>query len=784
MAMLVVLPYVCLGATLPVTNGLALWLKADAGVTTDAKHNVTAWLDQSEAKNTLTIVGAPALKSGAVHRLPAVVFHNGAYAKLEKSVLALSWIGVYKFGTNNLSDRGTAMLGAWDQWAGFGGYHAYMPVDLNTYVDGILTDKPTPLMTDAFHLNDWRATLDDGRGARLINALAASFPSHGNGTTCDGDLVEVAVFDRKVSIAEMNKLRAYFAEKYGYTLPRPVITLTPGRRQAISGFGAGMLMDGPNQNFNALSPDRVATAVKVLWGDGKLNTIRLWAFFDNQRPQDGKPNLGGFETAYINNGLIRELKKNGVTHFLLSPGFPPAWCVNPANGQLETDQQAVDYAELIASFIGELHTKHGVDITITGVANECPAITFHEWPVIIKNLRAKLDARGLKRVKITAPEWANNDGYMGNIVNAIINDPEASAALFAISSHSYAIPVGFGAYEGWCQGQGREFWMDESGTSDSQSQAAQGTEMAGHVISDVNYGVANWVFFIGANATHSEDGLRILLLEPYAGKNWLIIPQRYYYFRQISEAFSTGAVMRLTTSSLGENAFFGRFNPRLVATGGRNADGTWAVAVLNCSGGAFDGGDTRKAETYAVEVVIPELVNVPSLIMTQHRSGPGDNNDAKQTDITMKNGKATITIASTELVTLRATTAVNEVVDPPVIKLPGGTYVDNSPVAITCATSGAKLHYTLDGSVPTPQSPVYTGPITLPSNATTTVRVMASKSGMTYSGEASARYNTGTLLFADTFSGTSVNPAWYFELGFWRVSDGILQQYNTLPTGP
>ena len=124
MAMLVVLPCLCLGATLPVTNGLALWLKADAGVTTDAKHNVTAWLDQSEAKNNLTIVGAPALKSGAVHGLPAVVFHNGAYAKLETSVLALNWIGVYKFGTNNLSDRGTAMLGAWDQWAGFGGYHA------------------------------------------------------------------------------------------------------------------------------------------------------------------------------------------------------------------------------------------------------------------------------------------------------------------------------------------------------------------------------------------------------------------------------------------------------------------------------------------------------------------------------------------------------------------------------------------------------------------------------------------------------------------------------------
>ena len=767
----------------PVTNGLVLWLSADKGVATVGKTNVTAWTDQSGAHNTLTLVGNPELARGAVNGQPAVVFRNGAYAMLETPIQAMSWIGVYKFDVNNASDRGVAMLGAWDQFAGFNGYHSYKFVASDAYVDGTLTDKPTPMMTGTFHLNDWRCTLDDQRGRVMFNAIAAEFPSHSNGTICNGELAEVAVFDRKVTVAEMNKLRAYFAEKYGYQLPHPIMTLKPGRRQAISGFGASMLMDGPGQNFNALSPDQRATAAKIMWGDGKLNTVRLWAFFAKERPADGRPSIAKFEEAYVTNGLIRDAIKNGVTNLLLSPGGPPAWCVNPANGQLETDQQAVDYAELIASYIDQLRTKDGIHITITGIANECPAITFSEWPVIIKTLRAKLDGRGLKNVKITAPEWANNDDYMGRVVNAIVNDSAASAALFAISSHSYAIPVGFGEYEGWCQGQGREFWEDESGTDGSNSQAVQGAELAGHLFNDLNFGVSNWVFFIGAHAAHSEDGLRLLLIEPLAGKNWLTVTQKFYYFQQASQAFDTGAVMRLAESSIGPNAYFARFNPRLTATGGRNPDGTWAVAVLNSSGGAYDGGNARRAETYSVDVVIPELATVPSLNMTVHRSGPGMDN-VRQPDVMMKNGRVTIPIASTELVTLRATTSTTEAVEPPVFELPGGTYVSNASLAISCPTSGAGIYYTTDGLIPTERSQVYSAPIALPANARTKVQAIATKIGMASSGVVSASYNTGNLLYADSFPGDTINPAWYLELGFWRVRHGVLQQYNTLASSP
>ena len=67
-----------------------------------------------------------------------------------------------------------------------------------------------------------------------------------------------------------------------------------------------------------------------------------------------------------------------------------------------------------------------------------------------------------------------------------------------------------------------------------------------------------------------------------------------------------------------------------------------------------------------------------------------------------------------------------------------GTYTAAQNVTIACATSGADIYYTLDGSNPSTSSTKYTGPIAI--SATTTVKAIAVKSGMTNSVVASATY--------------------------------------------
>lgn len=68
----------------------------------------------------------------------------------------------------------------------------------------------------------------------------------------------------------------------------------------------------------------------------------------------------------------------------------------------------------------------------------------------------------------------------------------------------------------------------------------------------------------------------------------------------------------------------------------------------------------------------------------------------------------------------------------PVISPAGGGYDGPQTVSITCATDSATIHYTTDGSDPSPASPVYGVPFTVSTN--TTVKAMARKSGLADSG--------------------------------------------------
>ena len=68
----------------------------------------------------------------------------------------------------------------------------------------------------------------------------------------------------------------------------------------------------------------------------------------------------------------------------------------------------------------------------------------------------------------------------------------------------------------------------------------------------------------------------------------------------------------------------------------------------------------------------------------------------------------------------------------------GGTYYEAQEVAISCATPGATIHYTLDGSDPTVSSTVYTGPITVAE--TMTIKAIAMKEGFDNSNIATAEY--------------------------------------------
>lgn len=72
-----------------------------------------------------------------------------------------------------------------------------------------------------------------------------------------------------------------------------------------------------------------------------------------------------------------------------------------------------------------------------------------------------------------------------------------------------------------------------------------------------------------------------------------------------------------------------------------------------------------------------------------------------------------------------------------------GTVLAGSTVALTCATEGAEIHYTLDGSTPDYSDPVYEEAITIP--ATTTIKAIALKALHAASAVFTGTYTVATV---------------------------------------
>ena len=105
------------------------------------------------------------------------------------------------------------------------------------------------------------------------------------------------------------------------------------------------------------------------------------------------------------------------------------------------------------------------------------------------------------------------------------------------------------------------------------------------------------------------------------------------------------------------------------------------------------------------------------------------------------------------------------VVATPTFTPEAGTYNEPQTVSIACATEGATIHYTLDGSDPTESSPVYSEPISI--EETTTIKAIAMKEGYDNSAIAEATYTI------QAGSGTVVifNQDWEGDMNGWTFVD-------------
>jgi alpha-tubulin suppressor-like RCC1 family protein len=118
----------------------------------------------------------------------------------------------------------------------------------------------------------------------------------------------------------------------------------------------------------------------------------------------------------------------------------------------------------------------------------------------------------------------------------------------------------------------------------------------------------------------------------------------------------------------------------------------------------------------------------------------------------------------------------------PVFSVAAGTYSVEKIVTITCATSGAAIHYTLDGATPTEFDPTITSGSTVTIDETQTLKARAFASGMPTGDVASASYVLAVASITLSPTGGTYTSARMISMA--TTSPGVTIRYTVDGTTP
>lgn len=444
------------------------------------------------------------------------------------------------------------------------------------------------------------------------------------------------------------------------------ITVDPAPRQTFAGFGAGV--GNWSLDYQKLTADERATLSRTLWRDLQMTSIRLWINLNEYAPTPGERATKNFRDRYIDSGLLADARANGVTTLLLAPDNCPTFMKTKRDGGpgdfAIRDDALADYANLIADFIKQIRDETGVTFDATGVQNEpndIDRIAPTQFPIVVKALRAALDARGLQRVAVIAPEAANVDDIYYDTIDRLKKDADAWRSLGGVAFHSYSMAATDRAADSL---DGKSFWQTEASANgpESPGDALRATSLAARFLSDMNRRVTHWQHFLGFESIDPNDNAtRILAYTPSPLR--VTTFAKYGYYKQLAEAFDVGCVFRKSASDVdGAMTWTYGKKPRVTATAARNADGTWSIGVANFTAPTFDErverhdtfDDGHAASPFAVTIVVPELAAAGDVPFTLHRSSATLAN-AAEGEAVMHAGRLTLpTVGPLELLTARS----------------------------------------------------------------------------------------------------------------------------------
>ncbi|MFC1426500.1 chitobiase/beta-hexosaminidase C-terminal domain-containing protein [Streptacidiphilus sp. N1-12] len=249
------------------------------------------------------------------------------------------------------------------------------------------------------------------------------------------------------------------------------------------------------------------------------------------------------------------------------------------------------------------------------------------------------------------------------------------------------------------------------------------------------------------NATQAQIKFTPTTPAVYVDVHYLVNSANQQNFRMTNTAgVWTQTVSSLATGNVLEYWFTYEKNgpqydtPHFTFTQGSGTGSTVATPTFSPAGGTFSS---------AQSVTLADSTSGASIRYTTDGSTPTASSTLYGTPISIT---ATTTVkaigiasGSTNSAVASATytiTSTPTTVATPTFSPAGGTFSSAQSVTLADSTSGASIRYTTDGSTPTASSTLYAAAINV--SATTTVKAIGIKSGLTNSAVASATYTIGT----------------------------------------
>ena len=210
--------------SLPVTDGLELWLRASAGVTTVEGGFVTAWEDQSGNGRSITVSGDPTLAFGAIEDQPAVRFdgdgdHLGSVnlPSVDNSLNAFVVLNATPIGDyHNIFDRSFNPPMLWVD-----NTDTY---EMNSGVPSI-PRSTTPVGVSQI----MQASVNNGTAQIYVNGVQEGLIAEGvtipdlssyflfnrdGGQTFNGDVAEIIFYSKALNEEDRLAIQAHLDEKY------------------------------------------------------------------------------------------------------------------------------------------------------------------------------------------------------------------------------------------------------------------------------------------------------------------------------------------------------------------------------------------------------------------------------------------------------------------------------------------------------------------------------------------------------------------------------------------